>query len=103
MPPDPVDGEREHQVLEATPRTRTGLASRRFYGQRLDQVPDGPAEYAVGGRVYRAQIDLGEIVLADGRRFTSPSSAGRAAHGTAINGWKAWTRDGRTLADFVKE
>jgi hypothetical protein len=33
-------------------------------------------------------------VLADGRRFTSPSAAGSAITGGAINGWRFWSVDG---------
>lgn len=88
---------------DTTRRRRAQGGSRQFYGRRLDDVPDGPVEYVVAGRVYRARIERGEIVLEDGRRFTSPSSAGRAAHGTSVNGWKAWTRGGRPIAEIVDE
>jgi hypothetical protein len=33
-------------------------------------------------------------VLADGRRFTSPSAAGSAITGGAINGWRFWSVEG---------
>jgi hypothetical protein len=33
-------------------------------------------------------------VLADGRRFTSPSAAGSAITGGAVNGWRFWSVEG---------
>jgi Restriction Enzyme Adenine Methylase Associated len=44
------------------------------------------------GEVHRAMIaDTGEVVLADGRRFTSLSSAANATAGGSNNGWICWT------------
>lgn len=43
------------------------------------------------------------IILADGRTFTSPSAAARAANNDSAseNGWRVWKRDGRSLAELA--
>lgn len=77
-----------------------GGRARRTFNRSLSNIPDGPIEFHVRGLVYRARVERGEIVVDDGRRFSSPSSAADALHGGSQNGWKVWTRNGRSLAEL---
>ena len=81
-------------------RSGGGGKSRRVFNRSLRNVPNGPIVFRVKDVEYRAIVEDGTIVLSDGRRFDSPSAAADAAHGGSQNGWKVWTRDGRTLAEL---
>lgn len=64
-------------------------------------MPDGPVSYTVKGEVHHAAIEGDELVLETGERFASASGAGRAVNGgVSVNGWRAWQRDGRSIADI---
>lgn len=77
--------------------------TRRQFDRSLFEVPDGPVVYRHRGTEHAAEIRGDVIILADGRRFYSPSSAASAVNGgTAVNGWRAWTRDGHAIADLVR-
>ncbi len=81
----------------------SGGATRRQFDRSLNDVADGPVVYRHRGTDHRADVRGDKIVLADGREFDSPSAAASAVNGgTAVNGWRAWTRDGRSLADHAR-
>ncbi len=76
--------------------------SRRRFDRDLQNVPDGPVVYRYKGTDYMAKIEGGTIVLEDGRRFDSLSSAAVAVNGgTPVNGWRTWRRDGRPIAEHA--
>lgn len=78
--------------------------SRAVIGRSLVQVPDGLIEFRHRGVTHHAAVEAHQIVLADGRRFDAPTAAARALNGdSSINGWRAWVRDGRTIAEIVDE
>ncbi len=78
-----------------------GVGRRRF-DRRLEDLPEGAVQYRHHGVNHVANIAGGRIVLEDGRSFDSPSPAARAVNGdVSVNGWKAWTRDGRPIAELV--
>ena len=80
-----------------------GETTRRQFDRSLDDVSDGPIVYRHRGTEHRAEVRGHKIILADGREFDSPSSAASAVNGGgAVNGWRAWTRDGRPLADHTR-
>lgn len=81
--------------------SRTTARKRRF-DRKLTDVPDGPVVLRHRGVEHRAMLTGGRITLEDGRSFDSPTGAARALNGgVSVNGWKAWTRDGKPLADLV--
>ena len=46
-------------------------------------------------------LDNGELQLADGRRYRTPSAAAVSITGYQINGWNVWeTQDGTPLGDL---
>jgi hypothetical protein len=55
---------------------------------------------------YICTVEAGEegklAFVYDGKRFSSPSSAGRAIIGTACNGWRFWSIDGHSAAASPK-
>jgi Protein of unknown function DUF262/Protein of unknown function (DUF1524) len=86
---------------DAARRRAEGVARRKF-DRSLSDVPDGPVVYRVRGVEHAAEVRDGVMVLADGRTFESPSAAAGAVNrGVSVNGWRVWSRDGRSLADLV--
>ena len=77
-----------------------GVGGRTVFNRSLSNVPDGPIEWHTKKGTHRAVIQNGEIVLGDGRRFYSPSGAADAVAGGSHNGWRVWTRGGKTLAEL---
>lgn len=74
---------------------------RTHIGRELSNLQPGPIEYKYRGTVHHAVIDGDFIILSNGDRFTSPSTAALAVNGQKnINGWQAWKRDGRTIAEL---
>lgn len=55
------------------------------------------------GKVYKAYVSRDGIIVFHGRRFYSPSKAGKpiVAKGTAINGWHFWEYE-RAHGDWVR-
>lgn len=79
----------------------SGGRQRQHFGRDLGSVPNGPIEYRVRGIVHTARVENGQIILPSGERFNSPSTAALAVNGnTSVNGWRAWSRNGQTLADL---
>lgn len=79
-----------------------GGATRRSFGRSLTELPDGKVTYRVRGQEHVAEVREGQLILADGQAFTSPSAAARAVNGdVSVNGWKVWTRDGRSIGEIV--
>ena len=84
-------------------RVDHGPQTRRQFGRSLIDVPDGPVVYRHRGTEHAGEVRGDVIILADGRRFYSPSGAASAVNGgSAVNGWRAWTRDGRAIADLLR-
>jgi len=90
-PPSPPD----------VPRALVGRKRRATIGRTLQGVPAGPVEYRFRGTIFQATIDGNQIVLSSGERFDSPTGAAMAVNGRqSVNGWQAWTRSGKTIADL---
>ena len=79
-----------------------GQTTRRSFGRSLSELPDGEVVSRHHGRDHIAEVTNGVMRLADGQTFTSPSTAARALNGdTSVNGWKVWTRAGRSIGEIV--
>lgn len=87
-------------IRSARPTQIISTRTRSHKGRQLDRLPSG-LKVAYDGAV--AEIRMGQLRLADGQRFSSPTPAARHVTGQrSVNGWAAWTvlDDGRSLADF---
>jgi hypothetical protein len=97
LPPEPAPippSSREDQRVQS--------GTRQSFGRSLTELPDGEVEYRHHGRTHIAEVSNGKIHIADGRSFTSPSAAASAVNGrTSVNGWKVWTRAGRSIGEIV--
>ncbi len=90
------------QPASVSAQRRQGGATRRSFGRSLSELADGEVVYRIRGREHVAEIRDGRLVLADGEAFTSPSAAARALNGdVSVNGWKVWTRNGRSIGEIV--
>lgn len=75
---------------------------RRSFGRSLDELADGAIVYRHRGVDHVADVEEGRIVLADGQTFDSPTAAARSVNGdVSVNGWRVWSRDGRSIGDIV--
>lgn len=75
---------------------------RRSFDRSLEELADGPIVYRHRGVDHVAEVEEGRIVLADGQTFDSPTGAARALNGdVSVNGWRVWSRDGRSIGDIV--
>lgn len=97
-PPMPHQGVPAAPELYMPPRAAAG--SRRVFNRSLANVPDGPVEFHSRGETFRATILGQEIIVEDGRHFSSPSAAADALNGSSNNGWKVWTRHGKPIRDL---
>jgi hypothetical protein len=105
----PVDGSPQDLPPEPAPipptsreDQRVPSGTRQSFGRSLTELPDGEVEYRHQGRTHIAEVSDGKIHTADGRSFTSPSAAASAVNGrTSVNGWKVWTRAGRSIGEIV--
>lgn len=92
-------------VPASMPSRSTGHAAsrgRRTFGRSLSELPDGEVVYRHYGRNHVAEVSNGVMRLPDGRTFASPSAAARSVNGgTSVNGWKVWTRAGRSIGEIV--
>jgi len=112
-----IDVEGEHEPDVAIPAPPTDAISPKQYkidGRRIEVSDLLDAELVhVGdalswtrprlGDTYHATITIaGDVELADGRVFSSPSRAAKEAAGrVAVDGWHAWKMvDGRALSDI---
>lgn len=91
-----------------SPASQSGQASprrddkRRSFGRSLEELADGPIVYRHRGVDHVAEVDRGRIVLTNGQTFDSPTAAARAVNGdVSVNGWRVWSRDGRSIGDTV--
>jgi hypothetical protein len=86
----------------STDHASSSTPTRTTYERRLADVGDGPITYRHHGNLHRAEVRGDTIALEDGRTFTSPTGAARAVNGdVSVNGWRVWTRNGRTLAELA--
>ena len=57
-------------------------------GVRFPVGTDFRAHYK--GQMYTARVEGGVLVLANGKRFDSPSAAAVSITGNSVNGWRFW-------------
>lgn len=88
-PLDPVD---DAAVGAAGPRRHHGITLSQLIAAGL-LLPGSQIEYTGRGHQDRvATIESDGSILLDGTRFASPSAAGAAVRGGAVNGWEYWAQ-----------